>query len=480
MKEPPSYTAALDHSSYIAAEIRNILTRFNTENPEDAVDLSEREFTKWVQIISLLANRFGRLSGGNEVSVCKNGNDATREMLRAIQSAKDRVWMEVYIFDDSPLAARFVKALKDAARRGCEVVLLIDYIGSFNFPNLFKNELEKDGVKLHVFNPFTGKKFAVGTMPFRDHKKILVVDDHTAFCGSVNISKDCAGVEMGGNDRFYDLNVRLRGPAVYDLAEVFRDTLKMTSNGACVLKSLKRPDPIEGGVLVQILESNMSRLTRRNGIQSSLANIISHAEREIYLTTSYFYPPGFLKRSLFAAKRRNIDLHMLLSGNSDIPGDINATLHVLRKFFRKRFSHPLQNNFRVFMTTREHCHSKAIAIDGLWSSVGSFNWDRWSSRRNLEVSVSVFDPVTARRLKQLQLSKENESVEYTSAHIASRPRVLQLFDCLVYKLVRLSGRNFFDGLSNDGFKFRFKKAFIRTFIDNNAGEIIAMSNMAGV
>ncbi|GIX64661.1 cardiolipin synthetase [Babesia caballi] len=400
-------------------------------------------------------------------------------MLGAIDGAKQRVWMEVYIFDDSPLAARFVTALKNAAKRGCEVILMLDYVGSFNFPSFFQHELQKHGVQVFIFNPLRERRLAVGTMPFRNHKKVLVVDDDVAFCGSMNVSKESTSEALGGNGRFYDLNVRLRGPAVCDLADVVKRTLEMSSCKVDRLHQCTPPAPIDGGVIVQVLESDMSRLKRRNGIQSSLATLISNAEDNIYLTTSYFYPPGFLRRSLLAARRRRVHLRMLLSGNSDIPGDINATLHVLRKFFRKKVE-PASDNFKVFMTTEQHCHSKCIVVDDIWSSVGSFNWDRWSSRRNLEVSVGIFDPATARKLKRLQLEQESRSVEYTRSDSLNRPRLLKIFDSILYRLVRFSGRNFFDGLSNNGFKFRFKTAFIRTFIDDNAGEIIAMSSMAGV
>ncbi|ORM41406.1 Cardiolipin synthase B [Babesia sp. Xinjiang] len=465
--------------SFIEAEIRRILLGSKSSKIPPDAELSNPEVAKWIRILALLYGRLGRLSGGNKVFVCDNGDVAAREMLSAIDSATERVLMEVYIFDDSPLAARFVTALKNAAKRGCKVTLIIDDVGSLSFPILYHNELYKAGVEVLKFNPIANRKLAVGSLPFRNHKKVLVVDNHTAFCGSMNISKESTSHNMGGNGRFYDVNICLHGPVVCDLSDVVKRTLAMSSYKLDDIGQCLRADPVEGGVIVQVLESDMSRVTRRNDIQSSIATILSNAEHNIYLTTSYFYPPGFLRRSLLAVKRRDVEIRMLLSGNSDIPGDINATLHVLRKFFRKR-AQQTTNNFRVFMTTKEHCHSKYVVVDDVWSSVGSFNWDRWSSRRNLEVSVGIFDPETATKLKNLQRYKENQSVEYTRSQSLNRSMPLKIFDSLIHKLIRLSGRNCFDGLSNHGFKFRFKKAFIRTFIDDYAGELIAMSNMAGV
>ncbi|GFE54520.1 cardiolipin synthetase [Babesia ovis] len=473
--------------SFVEGEARRILKSYNSYVIPPSFALNVTEVTKWVRILSVLAGRLGRMSGGNEVLVCTNGDISANKMLDAIDKAVERVFMEVYIFDDSPLAARFVTALKNAAKRGCKVILVVDYvsfktlflillqIGSFNFPTLYHNELTKEGVEVLTFNPVGNRKLAVGTLPFRNHKKILLIDNHTAFCGSMNISMDSTSQEMGGNGRFHDVNVQLRGPVVCDLAEVFKRTLEMSSYNTEELQCIPI-NPIEGGVVVQVLESDVSSLKRRTGIQSSLATVLSNAEHSVYLTTSYFYPPGFLRRSLSAAIKRNVDIHMLLSGNSDIPGDINATMHVLRKFFKKK----AQDNFKVFMTTKEHCHGKYIVVDDVWSSIGSFNWDRWSSRRNLEVSVGIFDPHTARKLKDLQHEKETESIEYTRESSLQRPIMLKLFDSFLHKLVKFSGRNCFDGLSSNGFKSRFKRAFLRTFVDDNAGEIIALSNMAGV
>lgn len=155
----------------------------------------------------------------------------------------------------------------------------IEQIGSFGFPSLFFNELTKDGAHVIVFNPFMDRRIAVGTMPFRNHKKVLLVDNDVAFCGSMNVSRDSTGCGMGGNGRFYDINLRLRGPAVCDLADVFKRTLAMTSYKVDSLQPCSPPNPVEGGVIVQVLESDMSRRTRRNGIQSSLATIVSSVSR---------------------------------------------------------------------------------------------------------------------------------------------------------------------------------------------------------
>ncbi|AFZ81236.1 cardiolipin synthetase, putative [Theileria equi strain WA] len=408
-------------------------------------------------------------------------------MLKQINNAKERIWMEVYIFDDSPLAQIFCKALKNAAERGCNVILLIDYIGSLHFPNSLKQELENSGVNVQVFNPLSLTN-ALGPITFRNHKKILVVDDNTAYCGSLNISKRVVDEELGGDGAFYDIHARVHGPVVYDLAESFLSSLRMT-NYTGPIDGFERPKEIDGGVLVQVLESNTSG--HKKDIQSSLLLAIAQANNNIYLSTSYFIPPGSLRRALLSAKARNLMFHMLLSGNSDVFGDRNATFYVLRKFFRRKFARPVNNNFKVFMTNYHHYHGKVLVVDDLWSSIGSFNWDRLSSRRNMEVTLGIFDPKVASKLKRLQMEKEKESTEYTRNDSINRMKILKLYDFVAYHIAKISGfkqllnsyfpgGNLLDGLSNEGFKVLFKKTFIRTFVDQNVGDMVLLSNLPGV
>eukprot|EP00371_Babesia_bovis_P001077 XP_001609724.1 phospholipase D active site motif family protein [Babesia bovis T2Bo] len=451
---------------FIESEVRRILGSCHIFSSGSEVVLCDSKVTKWLRVLSTLHSRMGRMSAGNQIMVCGSGmlphyitnhslgDIAACEMIKAIDEAVERVLMEVYIFDDSRLAARFVTALVNASRRGCRVTLVVDYVGSFKFPSLYLNELTKYGVEVLTFNPVTDRNLAVGTFPFRNHKKVLIVDNRIAFCGSMNISADSTTPMMGGNGNFYDVNIRACGPVVCDFVDIFKRTLEMTdydiSNIRCTPAT-----PIEGGVIVQVLESDVSRIRRRTGIQSYLSTLISNVGcLHIYLVMLTL-------------------LCMFLGSFSYVFIDALTVT-------QKRISEQTLHKFKVFMTTQEHCHGKYMIVDDLWSSVGSFNWDRWSSRRNLEVSVSVFDPITALQLKSLQQKKEKKSIEYTKQDCLNRPIMLKCFDALIHKLIRFSSRNCFDGLSSAEFKAKFKKAFIRTFIDDNASQIVAISNMASV
>eukprot|EP00920_Eleutheroschizon_duboscqi_P026507 GHVT01065214.1.p1 GENE.GHVT01065214.1~~GHVT01065214.1.p1 ORF type:complete len:522 (-),score=107.24 GHVT01065214.1:128-1693(-) len=396
---PPSATVDL------SAVVNRVFRDFQrlTKDERGALDIA-RAKEKWLKLLRV-QSRLGRTSDGNRVQVFADGDVAFSAMLRSIGRAKRRVWLESYIFDNSFVAELFVLKLREAARRGCDVILLVDWIGSFNLPNKWLQKLRDDGVAVAIFNPVlpSPSSFclpAIGPIFFRDHRKILVADE-TAFCGSMNIAKEAAGPLMG-TQHFYDTTVKVQGPAALDLADVFRDSLAESAVGISRPPIPRRADggggptdghgssgggeggevqagPLTGAQLekphleesrpqqgkqkpgvavsrdgevkvepdrevigdneqgepiedcyVQILDSNVRR--NRRTIQPAFEAAVRQASWSVLLSTSYFLPPGFLRRALLAAGRGGAEVSLLLSGNSDIPGDVLASTHLARKF----------------------------------------------------------------------------------------------------------------------------------------------------
>ncbi|EAN31681.1 PLD-like domain protein [Theileria parva strain Muguga] len=449
----------------------------NSKNYPYLKHFSASEIYKWNGILTSLSSNFGKMSSGNIVHIFQDGNETLTDMLKEINKAKESIFLEMYIFDDSPVAEIFANALKIASLRGCKIVLLLDYIGSIRFSSKIQRELEELGVEIHFFNPLRLNN-SIGPITYRNHKKLLIIDQKTAFCGSLNICRNSVGEDLGGDGGYIDVSVKLNGPSVYDLCMSFLGSLKIANVHIDGLTISERAEPIPGGSIVQIFESN----TRKNkkDVLNSLLLVISKASNSIHLSTSYFIPPGSLRRSLISAKNRNLNIRMLLSGNSDLPGDTSSTYYILKKFFRSRFAKPFRDNFRVFMTKNRHYHGKVMVVDDIWSSIGSFNWDRLSSRRNMELTLGIFDPLVAHKLKQIQLENEKESYEYTRNDSLNRLKILKMYDCITYHIARFSEGNLVDGLSNERFNVVFKKTFIRTFVDQNVSEMFLTSNISSV
>ncbi|KAJ1609825.1 phosphatidylserine/phosphatidylglycerophosphate/ cardiolipin synthase [Cryptosporidium canis] len=422
------------------------------------------ENQKWFHLLSSFSS-YGRITKGNNIKLFDNSRDAYLSMINSIDMAIKRVWFETYIFEECDTGELFIESLCKASDRGCEVILLLDAFGSYNFPRRWEQKLIKNNVKVIWFNPIS--RILTETFLFRNHRKLLITDEK-AFCGSINITNrinnsslfDEANIQnlctinysllrkltsmfklliysispfRIDKPFFYDVHAEIDGPATYDLAEVFIDSLK-ESKCNYIPTLFQRPHEIVNGITLQVLYSNTRRQHR--GIQKVLTAATKNASNCIHLTTSYFFPPGFLCKAIQIAINNNVKVSMLLSGRSDIPGDTIATKYLIKRF--------LHNNARFFFTRNFHCHAKYITIDGIWSSFGSFNWDGLSANRNLEVSVASFDPKVAYRLMEMQskMTHSFQSTEQTIHKWREQSKLTRIGSKVAYVIIRFINKSF--------------------------------------
>ena len=367
----------------------------------------------------------GGASEGNDVTLFFDGDAAYDAMLGAIATAQHRVWLETYILEPDRAGRAFLDALQAAARRGVDVVLLYDVVGSPHLSEGVLQPLRDAGVEVVAFNPLWRGRFALRRLPIlhRDHRKILVADD-TGFCGGMNIAEDYAGPKHG-NGRFRDTHAALQGPCVADLADILRASVRTA--GGPRLPAVPPPPPREGGVFLQVLGSDVRR--RRRHIQRALFHTVGRSLSTCFLTTPYFVPPPRLLRALVRARRRGVDVRVLTAGISDVPVVAAAARHL--------YGTLLGAGVRIFEMTGRTLHAKTAAIDGVYSSVGSFNLDRWSFGRNLEVNFAVLGPGLAQSLEQrmdedLALSREVMREEHEARGWWDR-----LVGFVAYQLMRL-------------------------------------------
>ncbi|CAE7710113.1 cls [Symbiodinium microadriaticum] len=441
--------------------------------PEESESCLRLRKQRWLELLRKF-QKYGHFSTGNRVTVLEGGDECFRAMLQVIATAQTRVWCESYIFDNSHVAETFFTALRDAALRGLDVVLLVDYIGSFSLRNDWVRELRSVGADVVFFNPVLPSNYCVGPLSFRDHRKIMVCDD-MGFCGGMNIQEE-VGEEEFGTSRFYDVHSKLEGPCVADLAEVFRDSLH-EAGGRVMRNSIAPPPRKEPGVYVQILQSNVRQ--RRRTLQKVIEKSIDAADESVLLTTAYFFPPGFLKNALLRVPARGARLSLLLSGSSDfypLPGDLLAQTHFLRSFLRDTPSQQV----KVHLYGHRHMHAKHMCVDGVFSTIGSFNFDLYSARRNLEVGVAVFDRDFARKMQNLHLKRAGESKQTFYSDSMYHQPLVRCACALAYGLVRLSGRNVFDGLDCFQRKWLLRKASLTFLLEEQSAQFIATSMMWGL
>lgn len=308
----------------------------------------------------------------------RTGQEGLAAMLRAIEQAQSSVGLEIYILQKSEIGDRFRTALADAARRGVRVRVLVDAFGSFELPRDYLRPVEEAGGDCRWFNPLELRR-----LTYRDHRKILVVDDEVAFIGGFNIGTtyDGDGVTSG----WRDLGMVVRGETVGELVKAFHG---MFGAASFRHQRLARFRTHLQQQQVTTRDGDLFFLSPGRGrdpLRQALCSDILAAKR-IQLTTAYFLPPRRLRRALVAAARRGAEVQILLPGCCDV---------LLAQYAaRGHYTRLLRAGVQIYEYNAAVLHTKCYIVDDL-VYVGSANLDLRSLTINYEVLLRTEDAALA-------------------------------------------------------------------------------------
>lgn len=322
---------------------------------------------------------------GCEVTVLRDGAQTYRAMLDAITKAQRTICLETYILASDATGDRFKLALVERARAGIKIRLIYDAVGSFGISGDWVNDLRAAGIEVIDFNPIAPwrRRF---NLSHRDHRKILVVDDEIGFTGGLNIANDYAAIEDGGAG-WHDMHCQVRGPIVRDLSRLFRRNW-IRSGGKPYPPPPRPGEGIGGTSIVRLLENTSRR--NRGTFRRAYVHVIKAARKVIKIENAYFLPDRGLRRALIRAAGRGVDVQVIVPGRSDVKIIEWASLYVLRGLSKR--------GVKIWRWRGTMMHAKTAVIDGVWSTIGSYNFDSQSRFNNLEVTVEILDSGVGEKL----------------------------------------------------------------------------------
>ncbi len=310
-----------------------------------------------------------------------DGRAAFAAMLAAIDGARGCVFLEMYIFADDDTGREFRDHLAAAALRGVRVMVLVDAWGSWNTPESFWAPLRTAGAEVRRFRPIRR-----GLFPFRNHRKLLLVDDASAWFGGMNIADEYR-TGRRGNPPWRDFLLGAEGPAA---AHLHRSFLRMWVRAERPLRihALFRRSTAHGGEqpegVVRFFASGPGEPARL-ALQTH-RDVIRNARVGVDLAMGYFFPPGRILRELRRAVGRGVLVRLLVTRQTDVPA--------MRWAARGLYGRLLRAGVEVYEYLPAMLHAKlAVADDTL--VVGSANLDLRSDRLNHELTAVVRDPALA-------------------------------------------------------------------------------------
>ena len=348
---------------------------------------------------------------GNRLTLLHDYQSIFQQLISDIQSAQTSCSLEFYIWEAGGLADELLETVLDAHRRGIEIRILLDAVGSKNF---LKGEpakrLRQAGIHvtdaLHV-NPL---KMLFQRADIRNHRKIAVIDKRIAYTGSQNLVDPRFFKQEAGVGEWVDLMIRVEGPAVSALSNVTAMDWSVEAGEADDFPTSTISMQAVGDLPVQVVPSGP--VFRQGAIHELIMSVIYKAQHELIITTPYFAPDEALIEALTAAANRGVAVTLVIPARVDslmVRYAAPALLHSL-----------IAVGIRVAQFDQGLLHTKSISVDGEFCIVGSVNLDMRSLWLNFEISLFVYDAGFTRQVRELQSSYISQSEFIDREHFSQR------------------------------------------------------------
>jgi Phosphatidylserine/phosphatidylglycerophosphate/cardiolipin synthases and related enzymes len=353
---------------------------------------------------------------GNDVALLLNGDHFFPPMLRAIREAEKSITLETYIWESGRISDDFIAALSERAQAGVKVHILLDGMGTLKFRDEDRDRLRSAGAEVYKY----GRQHWWEIKPdinHRTHRKILVVDGRVGFTGGMCIGDKWLG-DADSPDVWRETQVRVEGPAVRQMQAIFASNWLQTTGRLLLGESYFPPFERAGDILAQCFQSGPGEGAQAARMSYMLA--IASARRSIDIEHAYFVPDDYAIQMLLEARQRGVRVRVIVPALNDS--------RFGRAAARSRWDALLANGVEFYFYEPAMLHSKTMAVDDTFITVGSVNFDNRSFSINDEISLNVIDPSLARAHRRMFEHDLEQSRRYTLEEHRARPRYLQLVD----------------------------------------------------
>ncbi len=353
------------------------------------------------------------LLDGNRVEPLIAGDEAYPAMIEAIRAARHHIHMQTFILGNDRVGRMFLDALQERARAGVKVRLLYDRVGSSRawMGRMFSRYARTPNMRIAGWTQIHPLKRHM-QINLRNHRKLLVVDGHTAFMGGLNIRDE--NITAAKTEAIRDYHFRVHGPIVQELQYAFMtDWYFATDEDAETLLTREHFPHIasEGHALVRVVNGGPETETEVIG-ETFFAAIVA-ARKTLLTVTPYFVPTPDIVRAFRSAALRGVDVRLVVPARNN---------HVYAGLAGRSFYDTLLSaGVRLFERPPPFMHAKAMLVDDELALVGTANLDTRSLRLNYETNLAVYDAVFIDKLKRIMLEDISLSTELELSTWRRRP-----------------------------------------------------------
>lgn len=367
-----------------------------------------------------------QIEPGNKLEVLANGATYPR-LWEDLRSAQQTITVQMYFSKPGAVADSMAKILAERARAKVRVLLLLDAFGSQGLRGAWEDNLKRAGVEVAWLRPLHW--YTLHKAAQRSHVRVVVVDGRVGYTGGFGLADYWLG-DGRSEDEWRESNARFEGPSVAQLQATFSSGWA-EATGELITGDLFFPPAafaevgtIEAGVLHSVPTIGSTPAER------FLALSITGARRTLYISNSYFVPDDDFRDLLIRAAKRGVDVRVLTAGDKS---DVKTTVYA----GRARYPELLKGGVRVYEYVPTMMHAKTFVVDGVWSTVGSLNFDNRSLVFNNESNIVALDDSVGATLDSLFLEDLRYSKEIKLAEFGQRSVLEKMLEWGANTLQRL-------------------------------------------
>ncbi|MBO0343175.1 cardiolipin synthase [Flagellimonas profundi] len=324
----------------------------------------------------------------NKVSVLQDGGETFNVLFKAMEEAQKFIHVQYYILERGTLLDKMLDLFERKIKEGVEIRIIYDSLGSYKLRGRPRKQFQDIGVKIYPIMPIRIRNLLF-SLNFRNHRKIVIIDNTVAFTGGVNVSDKYIKRE-NGLGKWKDVHLKLEGPIVNDLHLIFLKDYFFASNKADFnISNYVAAQQAAGNVNAQVVAGGPD--SKHPTIMQQYIGMMNQAKRSICIANPYFVPGEAFLQSLKIIALEGVEITLLVPKKSDSQAAKFAMFSHFEELLKVGVKIYLRNDFS---------HSKIMIVDDDLVSIGSGNFDIRSFELNYETNILLYNKEINREMTE--------------------------------------------------------------------------------
>jgi cardiolipin synthase A/B len=399
--------------------VRNVIAEGDKDGPPSIADSL---FSRSIELYTGT-----HIDPGNKVQILLNGDGTYPQLWKDLGSAQRTITVQMYYSQPGAVADTMAKYLIEKARQKVRVLLLLDAFGSQPLKREWLQRVKAAGVEVVWLRPL--RWYSLQKAAQRSHVRVVVVDGRIGYTGGFGLADYWLG-DGHHEDQWRETNVRFEGPTVAALQATFAAGWAeatgelLTGDMFFPKSSFAEVGNMKAGLMHSVPSMGSTPAER------FLALTIAGARKSIYISNSYFVPGENFMQLLLAAQRRGVDVRVITVSKKT---DVKTTWYAGRTYYEKL----LEGGVKIYEYQPTMMHAKSMVVDGIWSYVGSMNFDNRSLSFNDESLLVALDPAIGAQMDSIFVDDMKSSEEMKLDEFLKRPLSNKILEWCAQKLRRV-------------------------------------------